>query len=128
MEILSSRMLLCPTDWECTYRFYADTLGLHIYREWGEGPGRGVVFFVGGGLLEVSRECPEAKGEHLALWFQVRDLDAVYEDLLAKGVSIVEPPTMKPWGLYELRIHDPNGILVVIVQIPDDHPLRRRVA
>lgn len=34
---------------------------------------------------------------------------------------------MKPWGLYELRTHDPDGILIVIVQIPEDHPLRRRV-
>ncbi len=127
MEVLSSRLLLCPNDWERSFRFYSQTLGLHIYREWGEGPGRGVVFFAGSGFLELSRQCPEAKGDHLALWLQVRDLDSAHDDLRAKGVDIVEAPVMKPWGLYELRVHDPDGILIVIVQVPDDHPLRRRV-
>src|SRR2546430_5566028 len=54
MEILSSRVLLRPQDLERTLRFYEDTLGLPVYREWGEGKTRGVVFFLGGGLLEVS--------------------------------------------------------------------------
>jgi hypothetical protein len=34
MEVLTSRVLLRPTDFECSFRFYAETLGLHVYREW----------------------------------------------------------------------------------------------
>lgn len=59
MEILSSRVLLRPRDLERSLRFYEDTLGLAVYREWGEGKTRGVVFFLGGGLLEVSSTSPE---------------------------------------------------------------------
>src|ERR671921_1440950 len=33
MEVLSSRMLLHPMDFERSCRFYAETLGLHVYRE-----------------------------------------------------------------------------------------------
>jgi catechol 2,3-dioxygenase-like lactoylglutathione lyase family enzyme len=44
MEILSSRVLLRPQDLERSLRFYEDTLGLAVYREWGEGKTRGVVF------------------------------------------------------------------------------------
>jgi len=59
MEILSSRVLLRPQDLERSLRFFEDTLGLAVYREWGEGKTRGVVFFLGGGLLEVSSTSPE---------------------------------------------------------------------
>ena len=54
MEVLSSRVLLSPRDLERSLRFYEGTLGPADYREWGQGRGRGVVFFLGGGLLEVS--------------------------------------------------------------------------
>ena len=35
MEVLSSRVLLHPKDFERSLRFYAESLDLHIYREWG---------------------------------------------------------------------------------------------
>jgi catechol 2,3-dioxygenase-like lactoylglutathione lyase family enzyme len=54
MEVLSSRVLLSPRDLERSLGFYEETLGLTVYREWGLGRERGVVSFLGGGLLEVS--------------------------------------------------------------------------
>ena len=33
MDVLSSRMLVRPTDFERSFRFYAESLGLHIYHE-----------------------------------------------------------------------------------------------
>jgi hypothetical protein len=54
MDVLSSRVLLHPTDPERSRAFYHDTLGLAIYREFGSGPERGTVFFLGGGFLELS--------------------------------------------------------------------------
>ena len=59
VEILTSRVLLRPTDLGRSLRFYEQTIGLAIYREWGTGPARGVVFFLGGGgLLEISGTKP----------------------------------------------------------------------
>jgi hypothetical protein len=46
--------LVRPTEFERSFRFYAESLGLHVYREWGSGSTRGVVFFLGGGFLELS--------------------------------------------------------------------------
>jgi catechol 2,3-dioxygenase-like lactoylglutathione lyase family enzyme len=54
MEVLSSRVLVRPTDFERSLRFYAESLGLHVYRKWSSGSTRGVVFFLGGGFLELS--------------------------------------------------------------------------
>ena len=55
MDILSSRVLIRPTDLDRSRRFYRDTLGLAIYREFGPADNPGVVFFLGQGLLEVLR-------------------------------------------------------------------------
>ena len=125
MEVLSSRVLLRPSDFERSLRFYAETLGLHIYREWGSGSTRGVVFFLGGGFLELSGTSDAPTSEKVSLWFQVRDVDAVGEELEDAGVDIVEAPVDKPWGLREMRIEDPDGVRLVIVEVPKNHPLRR---
>jgi catechol 2,3-dioxygenase-like lactoylglutathione lyase family enzyme len=54
VDILSSRILLRPSDLDRSRRFYRDVLGLGIYREFGPRENPGVVFFLGPGLLEVS--------------------------------------------------------------------------
>ncbi|HEU0127753.1 MAG TPA: VOC family protein, partial [Pseudonocardiaceae bacterium] len=30
----------------------------------------------------------------------------------------------EPWGLHEMWITDPDGLRLVLVEIPPDHPLR----
>ena len=126
VEVLSSRVLLRPRNLETTLSFYGDTLGLHIYREWGSGDQSGVVFFLGGGFLEVSGRNDEPPDKKIELWLQVRDVDATHRELESAGVSIIEAPADKPWGLREMRVSDPEGVCLVIVQVPQDHPLRRR--
>ena len=55
MEVLSSRVLLSPLDFERSRRWYTDVLGLRIYREYGAGGEvTGVVLFLGGGFLELN--------------------------------------------------------------------------
>ena len=128
MEVLSSRVLLHPVDFERSLRFYRETLGLPVYREWGvEGePAHGVVFFLGGGYLELSGASTTPPDDKLELWLQVRDVDATHEDLAAAGVSITEAPVDKPWGLREMRALDPDGVHLVVIEVPGDHPLRYR--
>ena len=54
MDVLSSRVLLRPADLDRSQHFYRDVLGLAVYREFGPPAERGMVFFLGPGLLEVS--------------------------------------------------------------------------
>ena len=124
MEVLSSRALLRPANFERSFRFYTETLDLHVYREWGSGSTRGVVFFLGGGFLELSGTSDAPSSEKISLWMQVRDVDAVGHELDEAGVAIVEPPIDKPWGLREMRVQDPDGVKLIIVEVPKDHPLR----
>jgi predicted enzyme related to lactoylglutathione lyase len=122
IEVLSSRTLVRPVDFDRSVTFYRDVLGLAVSREF-EG---GVVFFLGGGFLEVSGRSPGPAGPNLQLWLQVRDVDEAYREVLAAGVPVTRPPKTEPWGLRECWIADPDGVPIALIQIPDDHPLRRR--
>jgi len=126
MEVLSGRVILRPVDLERSLRFYGETLGLKIYREYGTGADRGVVFFIGGGYLEITGRGAPVDVDKLSLWLQVPDLAEVHQRLTASGVDIVDPPERKTWGLLEMWIRDPDGLTIVIVEVPEDHPLRRR--
>ena len=125
MEVLSSRVLLSPRDIERSLRFYEQTLGLGVYREWGQGRERAAVFFLGSGLLEVSGSSAEPESGAVRLFLQVRDLRATREWLAAQGVPIEQEPAVRPWGLVEMVARDPDGLALVLVEVPPDHPLRR---
>lgn len=126
MEVLSSRVLLRPVDPDRTHRFYGETLGLAVYREFGTPPHRGVVYFTGGGYLEVSGRSSTPAGPNVSLWMQVRDLAAAHTELAAAAVEILAEPDVMPWGLKEMWIADPDGVRICVVEVPEDHPLRYR--
>ena len=124
MDVLSSRVLLRPSDPERSRRFYRDVLGLAVAREFGPPDHPGTVFFLGNGLLEVSGRS-EQPPRGLALWVQVRDVSAEHQRLASAGVPVVRPPQREPWGLVEMWLEDPDGVAIVLVEVPADHPLRR---
>ena len=125
MDVLSSRILLHPSDLDRSRRFYRDVLGLAIYREFGPPDDPGMVFFLGQGLLEVSGHAAGPAGHSVMIWIQVRDVRAEHARLAAAGVLVIREPTAEPWGLTEMWIQDPDGIRIVLVEVPADHPLRR---
>jgi catechol 2,3-dioxygenase-like lactoylglutathione lyase family enzyme len=125
VEILSSRILLRPADLGRSRRFYRDVLGLAVYREFGPPDDPAVVFFLGQGLLEVSGHGSGPSGGPVMIWLQVRDVRAEHSRLAAAGVRVLREPALEPWGLSEMWIEDPDGVRIVLVEIPADHPLRR---
>ncbi|RPF31343.1 VOC family protein [Streptomyces sp. TLI_185] len=126
VHVLSSRTLLHPSDPERSRTFYGEQLGLAVYREFGTGPQRGTVYFLGGGFLEVSGRSETPSSPAVQLWLQVEDAAAAHEELRAKGVEIVRAPVKEPWGLVEMWIADPDGTRIVLVEVPADHPIRYR--
>lgn len=124
MEILASRVLLRPLDYNSSLAFYRDGIGLAIAREY---PG-GTVFYAGQSLIELAghgtpdHTTPPFTG---ALWLQVRDLQATQAELEQRGVEITRKARLEPWGLHEMHVSDPEGMQLIFVQVPDDHPLRR---
>jgi catechol 2,3-dioxygenase-like lactoylglutathione lyase family enzyme len=125
VDILSSRVLLRPADLGRSRNFYRDVLGLAVYREFGSPADPSVVLFLGPGLLELSGHSAGPPGQSVMIWLQVRDVRAEHERLAAAGVRVLREPATEPWGLVEMWIEDPDGVRIVLVEVPVDHPLRR---
>ena len=124
MEILASRVLFRPADYQRSLHFYRDQIGLAIAREYAAG----TVFYAGQSLIELAGHggppggAPPFPG---ALWLQVRDVEAAQRELRDHGVEIAREARREPWGLHEMHVIDPDGVTLIFVQVPDDHPLRR---
>lgn len=124
MEILASRVLFRPADYQRSVHFYRDEIGLAIAREYGGG----TVFYAGQALIELAghgggtTDAPPFPG---ALWLQVRDVYATQAELEGRNVEIARPATQEPWGLHEMHVTDPDGVTLIFVQVPETHPLRR---
>lgn len=123
MEILASRMLFRPADYRRSLSFYRDEIGLAIARDYSGG----TVFFAGQSLLELAGygEPDHSRGPFPgALWLQVRDIAATREELANRGVPIAREARREPWGLLEMHVTDPDGITLIFVEVPAEHPLR----
>ncbi len=123
MEILASRVLFRPADYQRSLTFYRDDIGLAIAREY-EG---GTVFYAGQSLIELAGHGAPAAGAPPfpgALWLQVRDLYQIQAELCGRGVAIAREARREPWGLHEMHITDPDGVNLIFVQVPEMHPLR----
>lgn len=119
MEILASRMLLRPADYQRSLTFYRDEIGLAIARDYGAG----TVFYAGQSLIELAGHGgPDACG---TMWLQVRDVYATQDELTGRGVPIAREAREEPWGLHEMHVFDPDGVRLIFVQVPETHPLRR---
>ena len=133
MEVLTSRLLITPVNPAASRMFYGEVLGLAVAREFGPPEHQGIVYFAGGGFLELSGQAaPGVPAPVLRLWLQVRDAAAEYarlQELVRAGEldasAVVRGPALEPWGLIEMWLRDPDGMAVALVEVPAEHPLRR---
>ncbi|MDT5104930.1 MAG: hypothetical protein QOI25_2443 [Mycobacterium sp.] len=123
MEILASRVLFRPADYERSLIFYRDAIGLAIAREYVGG----TVFYAGQSLIELAGHgTPAGPGIFPgALWLQVRDVYVTQAELESRSVPIAREAQREPWGLHEMHVTDPDGVTLIFVQVPETHPLRR---
>ena len=127
MTILQTRIVIKPRAFEASVEFYEKGLGLCRAREWGRPPARGVVYFIGGGFLELVDSVAPEPVSGCSLWLQVPDLKTIAVHLEALGKAIDEAPELKPWGLRQMALRDPDGLRIILVEVPPEHPLRRDV-
>jgi hypothetical protein len=60
------------------------------------------------------------------LWLQVPDVDIEASRLRALDIDVGPAETM-PWGLREAWLADPDGVRIVLVEVPEGHPIRTRL-
>ena len=124
MEILASRMLFRPADYQRSLAFYRDGIGLAIAREYGAG----TVFYAGQSLIELAGHGTPTAGAPFPARCGFRSATSTprEEELQRpRRGDRTRGPAQEPWGLHEMHVTDPDGVPLIFVQVPEDHPLRR---
>jgi predicted enzyme related to lactoylglutathione lyase len=92
--------------------FYAGTLDLG---EPNLSPGH-MGYDLGNIYLGFDQVADPQKGGSMSVWFEVDDLDAVFERFVARDAAIRYPPTDKPWGARLASLRDPDGNIFGLAQ------------
>jgi catechol 2,3-dioxygenase-like lactoylglutathione lyase family enzyme len=60
-------------------------------------------------LIAPAKPAPEDTGVRFQFTLGVDDVDAMCDELKAKGVEILNGPMDRPWGIRTASFHDPGG-------------------
>jgi catechol 2,3-dioxygenase-like lactoylglutathione lyase family enzyme len=129
--LVGCRPNLLVADVSASLRFYTDVLGFRIGWRWSgplgrfldaDEPGRSDTAQVGrDGVLIIFTE---KAGEHTtSLHLDIRsaaDVDGLFREWSERGAVIAEPPALRAWGMYEMRLHDPDGNVLRVSSYPTD--------
>lgn len=122
MNIIASAVLLTVGDPAASSRFFTGHLGfrevlvtegvIHLARD---DAATDLVVLERAPESPAQRWRPAAHAE-LVVSFTVTDLAAEHERLRREGAQIVVPLRQEPWGEWVLRLADPNGVLIQLVE------------
>ncbi|MFJ4713518.1 VOC family protein [Streptomyces sp. NPDC088785] len=112
-----SAITLFAEDLDATKRFYREVFGLPVAFE----DDNSAVFEFGNTLINLltSAAAPELiapahaaradAGSRLVLTLPVADVDAMCAELAARGVTLLNGPMDRPWGIRTASFRDPGG-------------------
>ena len=127
--VLELRVAFTSSDYERSVKFYCNGLGLDPAQFWNNGQGRALIIDMGHATLEIFDEAQaetidgieagrRVSGQ-IRFALQVPDLKTAMERLLAHGATLVHPPVTTPWGDYNVRLQDPDGMQITLFQVHD---------
>ncbi|MEP6911320.1 MAG: VOC family protein [bacterium] len=119
--------MVMVSDMRRSVEFYRDTLGIALKfesPEWTEFLTGTTTLALHGGGVPQKHSGPPSEGKPAgvcSIGFNVEDVDKTYEELKAKGVSFVMPPTQQEAEGIKLAVAiDPDGLTISFAQ-----PLKR---
>lgn len=127
--VLELRVALTVSDYERSVKFYCDGLGIEPAAIWNNGQGQALVLNMGNATLEIFDEAQAQTIDEIEAGkrisgqirfaLQVPDLKIAMERLLAHGATLIHPPVITPWGDYNVRLQDPDGMQITLFQASD---------
>ncbi|MFJ8976502.1 VOC family protein [Streptomyces sp. NPDC102282] len=112
-----SAITLFVEDLDATKTFYGEVFGLPVVFE----DGNSAVFGFGDtvinlleateapGLIAPARVAGPDAGSRMQFTLPVDDVDAMCEKLAARGVTLLNGPMDRPWGIRTASFRDPGG-------------------
>lgn len=123
--MIASHFRLLVGDFEATFRFYREVLGLPTtypphaagpYAEFELGGDKYLGLFDRGLMLDAVGRAPDldrTPDDHALLCLSVEDVDGEARRLQSLGVELEAPPAdHEPWGMRTVYVRDPEGNLV----------------
>lgn len=130
--ILELRVALTAKDYERLVKLYCEGLGLEPAAIWNNDGGKALILDMGKATLELfderqaqvidQLEAGRRLSGQIRFALQVPDLKAALERLLANGATLVHEPVMTPWGDYNVRVQDPDGMQITLFQAAHNPP------
>ena len=124
--ILELRVALTTSDYERLVNFYSKGLGIEPAATWNNDGGKALILDMGKATLELfderqaevidQLEAGQRISGQIRFALQVPDLNAAIKRLLAHGARLVHEPVLTPWGDYNARLQDPDGMQVTLFQ------------
>ena len=112
------RPILCVENVARSIEYYVNCLGFRLGWAWSTELQRFLCplepvspTFALVGLGQVQFMLSEKSQGVAGMWLHLdvhtaEQLDALHESWAAKGARILEPPSIRPWGMYEMRVQD----------------------
>jgi methylmalonyl-CoA/ethylmalonyl-CoA epimerase len=125
--IIEFRIALTTSDYERLVKFYCTGLGIEPAQFWDNGQGQALILNMGRATLEIfdetqaqtidQLEAGQRLSGQIRFAIQVPDLKAAMDRLLVHGATLVYPPVITPWGDYNVRLQDPDGMQITLFQM-----------
>lgn len=122
------RLVVEATDYEEALHFYRDVLGLRQAEAFeGEGGARVAILDAGRATLELANPAQKRMIDEVEtgrsgvapkyrVAFEVRDTQAVTEELVGAGAELIAEPIETPWRSLNARLAAPGGMQLTIFQ------------
>ncbi|HNE03458.1 MAG TPA: VOC family protein [Anaerolineales bacterium] len=129
-NILELRVAITTKDYERLVKFYCLGLGIEPAAVWNNDGGKALMLNMGNATLEIfderqaevvdDLEVGERVSGQIRFALQVPDLNAAMERMLANGATVVHEPVLTPWGDYNVRLQDPDGMQITLFQAKEN--------
>ncbi len=125
--VFELRIALTSQGFKDAVKFYCEGLGIEPAAIWNNDGGQAMMLEMGKATLELfderqaevidNLEAGKRVSGQIRFAIRVPDLQAALERLLAHGATLVHPPVQTPWGDYNVRLQDPDGMQITLFQV-----------
>ena len=111
-QVSHAATVLPVRDIEASLAFYCDQLGFTATFRWQDPPtyivmNRDEAVHIH--LVKLEDEDPDRTESNTLIYIFVYDVDAIHEELLARGVAIDDPIGDRDYGMRDFDVLDPDG-------------------